>query len=60
MLQRGILVIFQRGILVISQRARAVISCLNFVRAAAAFILRRVMVLTFCSPVSGFLGLWVS
>ena len=44
---------------------------LNFVRAAAAFILQRAMVLTFCSPgfwvswflgllVSGFLGFWVS
>ena len=40
---------------VISQRARAVTSCLHFVRAAAAFILQRAMVLTFCSP-----GFWVS
>ena len=48
---------------VISQRARAVTSCLNLVRAAAAFILQRAMVLTFCSPgfwVSWFLGLLVS
>ena len=56
---------------VISQRARAVTSCLNLVRAAAAFILQRAMVLTFCSPgfwvswflgllVSGFLGFWAS
>ena len=40
---------------VISQRARAVTSCLNFVLAAAALILQRAMVLTFCSP-----GFWVS
>jgi len=48
---------------VISQRARAFTSCLNFVRAAAAFILQRAMVQTFCSPgfwVSGSLGFWVS
>ena len=46
---------------VISQRARAVTSCLNLVRAAAAFILQRAMVLTFCSlSVSWFLGFLVS
>ena len=76
--QREKIVILQRGIRsffnapgVISQRTRAVTSCLNFVRAAAAFILQRAMVLTFCSPsfwvcwflgllVSGSLGFWVS
>ena len=48
---------------VISQRARAVTSHLNFVCAAAPFILQRTMVLIFCSPrfsVSWFLGLLVS
>ena len=48
---------------VISQRARAFTLCLNFVCAAAAFILQRAIVLTFCSPgswVSWFLGLLVS
>ena len=40
---------------VVFQRARAVTSCLNFIRAAAAFLLQRAMVLTFCCP-----GFWVS
>ena len=49
---------------VISQRARLLLRVyVSFVRAAAAFILQRAMVLTFCSPgfwVSWFLGLLVS